>query len=37
VIGDFLVYRDDHHLTAAFASALASRVGAALPVLSASR
>jgi hypothetical protein len=30
VRGSFLVFRDDHHLTATFAAALADHIGAAL-------
>jgi hypothetical protein len=32
VIGDMIVYRDDHHLTATFAASLARLLEAALPI-----
>ena len=37
VIGNFMVFRDEHHLTTQFSSALAGRLGTLLPVLQARR
>jgi hypothetical protein len=37
VIGNFMVFRDEHHLAPPFASALAGRLGDALTVLVAQR
>jgi hypothetical protein len=35
VIGNFMVFRDQHHLTTPFSSALAPRLGDALQILTA--
>jgi hypothetical protein len=37
VIGNFMVFRDEHHLTTPFSAALWSRLGDALQVVTAQR